>query len=89
MEKKDIWNLFMKAKANYTYIYKLPETEIEVILELWKTELKNCKLEDVNRALTEHMRKQGTFFPTVADLLKYSIESEEIRVKNAVAKFRE
>lgn len=89
MKVEEVVKLFFKAKANWTYINKQPQEEIEIMLELWREELKDYKFEDVNKALMEHMRKQDTFFPTIADLIKYSVQSEESRIKEAVAKFRE
>ena len=89
MTTEQIVKLFFKAKANWNYINKQTQEELETTLELWREELKNCNFEDVNKALTEHMRKKGTFFPAIADLLKYSLQSEESRIKEAVAKFRE
>lgn len=89
MTTEQIGKLFLKAKANWTYINNQSKEEIKIMLELWAEELKGCRFEDVSRALSEHMRKSGSFFPTIADLIKYSTLSEDDRVKEAVSKFRE
>ena len=88
MKIEEIAKLFFKAKSNWTYISKMDKTEIEGVIELWKEFLKDVPYETANKALNEHILKQGTFFPTVADLLKYSITTDDDIVSEAVSKFR-
>lgn len=89
MTAEQIGKLFLKAKANWTYINNQSKEEIGIMLELWMEELKGCRFEDVSRALSEHMRQSGSFFPTIADLIKYSVTSSDEKTKQAVSKFRE
>ena len=87
MTNKEVLQLFFKAKCNWTYISKLQQFEIEGIMELWKEFLKDVPFEMANKALNEHMLKQGTFFPTVADLVKNIVTTDDEIISEAVSKF--
>ena len=88
MTIEQVAKLFFKAKSNWTYVSKMDKMEIEGIIELWKEFLKDVPYETANKALNEHILKQGTFFPTVADLLKNTITTDEEIISEAVSKFR-
>ena len=89
MTTKEIMQLFYKAKCNWTYISKLQEFEIEGMMQLWKEFLKDVPYEIANKALNEHILKQGTFFPTIADLVKNIVTTDEEIISEAVSKFRQ
>lgn len=88
MTADEIFNLFNYAKANYTYIYKIPAIEIEAILGVWKLELKEVSFEDAFTSLRKYCFGDNVTFPSPVAILKGIDGGTTYKVQEALEKFR-